>query len=462
MFRVRTLLINSFLAFFDLAFAATSYLAVLWGAMGASGDPVSWPQVLTGENILALGWVLGIWLGLLCHFGMYHSRRTASVFADLGILVKVAITGTLALGALAHIAPALRPSPLFPVCFAAFSLLVLSAVRVGVRFVLRELRRRGHNTKNLLVVSAPALGDRLARKIAIRAHYGYRLLRRWDYVDPGEQAQAELLEEFRRFLSSNHIDDVMVALPAEARSLTARLVEECENRGIQVRLVPDLFPLIQSDTQVYDLDGIPLINVRLYPTENLSYVVLKRIFDVVVSLALFLVLTPLFLLIALVIKLTSTGPIFFVQERVGLNGRKFRMLKFRTMVLREESDSDTHWTLPGDPNVTPVGRWLRRSNLDELPQFLNVLKGDMSLVGPRPERPYFIERFRGMIPDYMLRHYVKCGITGWAQVNGWRGDTSIRQRLAHDLYYIRNWALSFDLKILFLTVARSFFHRNAY
>jgi len=189
---------------------------------------------------------------------------------------------------------------------------------------------------------------------------------------------------------------------------------------------------------------------------------LKRAFDILASFVGLIVLSPLLGLVALVVRLTSPGPVFYASSRVGQGGRTFKMLKFRTMSHNSAVDTATGWTQPNDPRVTNLGRWLRRSNLDELPQFLNVLKGEMSIVGPRPERPAFIERFRKEIPDYRLRHYVKSGITGWAQVNGWRGDTSIPHRLAHDLYYIRNWAFGLDIKILFLTLTRTFFHRNAY
>lgn len=207
-------------------------------------------------------------------------------------------------------------------------------------------------------------------------------------------------------------------------------------------------------------DGIPPINERLYPTECFGYAVLKRGFDVAASVAILIFFAPLYALIALLVKISSPGPVHFAQERVGLNGRKFKMLKFRTM--HGDVNPDTHWTVPNDPHVTAVGRILRRSNLDEVPQFLNVLKGDMSIVGPRPERPVFLERFRNQVPEYMARHYVKSGITGWAQVNGWRGDTSISQRVACDLFYIRNWAFTLDLKIVLLTVWHTFFHPNAY
>ncbi len=462
MFKVRAYLINTSLACFDLALTAACYLSVLRWELRSAGRSADWQALFATEHVLALGGVLGVWVALLFYFRMYHSRRMDSVFADVSVLSKVALAGLVVLGALAHFIPALSPTPLLLVHFVAINFVVMIAMRVGVRIFLRELRRRGHNTKVILMVTSPTLGDRLAQKIAQQTHYGYRILHRLNYTHAAPKAHSRLLQDFQETIRSARVDDVILALPAKAHELSAQLVEECENFGIQVRLVPDLFPLIQSDTQVYDLDGIPLISVRLYPTEDFGYVVLKRAFDLVVSLAVVILFSPLFLLIALLIKVSSKGPILFTQERVGLNGKRFKMLKFRTMRPGAPGDAGTRWTRPNDPHVTPLGRWLRRSNLDELPQFLNVLKGDMSIVGPRPERPFFLAHFREEIPGYMLRHYAKCGITGWAQVNGWRGDTSIQERLAHDLYYIRNWALAFDLKIIFMTLTRSFFHRNAY
>lgn len=458
MFDVRTILIDAYLAFFDLAITACCYLVLLYLEL-ETGANLNW---FTSERILSLGWVLGVWLILLWYFRMYHSRRMATVLSDLGIVLKVSLAGLVVLEALAHLVPALQPTPFFLMHFAALTCSVMAAARLAVRLLLRELRRRGHNIKNLLLVTGPENGERIAQKIAQRAHYGYRIVHRLELRGRGPSAEEKLFEEYRATVAATRVDDVILALPGDARALTSRLVEACEARGMNVRIVPDLFPLVQSETQVYNLDGIPLIDVHLYPTELLGYVVLKRAFDIFVSMAVLIVFSPLFLAIALLIKLTSRGPVFFMQERVGLNGKKFQMLKFRTMSADDALDPETHWTTAHEPRVTPLGRWLRRSNLDELPQFLNVLKGDMSVVGPRPERPYFIERFREEIPDYMLRHYVKCGITGWAQVNGWRGDTSIRERLAHDLYYLRNWGIALDVKILLWTVTKSFFHPNAY
>lgn len=462
MFRIRAFLISLYLAGFDLTVTAVCFIAVLSRELGRASRRPDWHALTAPEHLFALGWVVCVWLALLGYFDMYRSRRMNSAFSDLTILFKAALTSLVILEGLAHWVTSLKPTPLFLFGFTTVNLLALSVARLMARLLLRELRRRGYNTKNMILVTSAELGERLVTKFRQRGHYGYRIVRHIQYAQDGIASANRVEKELEEGLGSAPIDDVILALPAVARDLTARLVDRCETHGVNVRVVPDLFPLIQSDTQVYDLDGIPLVNLRLYPTEYFGYLILKRILDVALSLAVLLLLSPVCILVALLIKLTSPGPVFFAQERVGLNGKRFKMLKFRTMGYAPAGGSDSAWTMPNDPRVTPFGRWLRRSNLDELPQFLNVLKGDMSIVGPRPERPFFIERFRQEVPEYMLRHYVKSGITGWAQVNGWRGDTSIRDRVAHDLYYIRNWALSLDIKILFLTLTRTFFHRNAY
>ena len=459
MFRIRTYLTNACLACFDLTIIALCHVAVwqweLYETLGSS-EPRS---VLAPDRILALGFVLTLWITLAAYFRFYHSRRLDSPFADAAILLKVGLISWIVLEEFTRLLPQLTPTPLFLLRFEVLSTVTLLTARFALRLSVRELRRHGKNIKSLVLIATPEMGDRVAEKIEHRAHLGYRIVSRIA-CSGGNAEDSRCIDELQRALSSLEVEDVIVALPAHALYLTARLARECESHGVNIRIVPDLFPLIQSDTQVYDLDGIPLVNVRLYPTEYLRYAILKRVFDLVASLAALIVFSPVYALIAMLVKLSSPGPVFFVQERVGLNGKKFKMLKFRTM--RDDFNPDSHWTIPDDPLVTPVGRWLRRSNLDEIPQFLNVLKGEMSIVGPRPERPFFLERFRELVPEYMARHYVKSGITGWAQVNGWRGDTSISQRIACDLYYIRNWAFELDLKICFLTVVRTFFHRNAY
>ena len=448
MFRLRAYLIQAYLVCFDLMVIGACYVP-------------AWHD-FSQFHIESFAVTLLVWLAFSFYFGMYYSRRLGRPFEDLIIIAKVSVACMVVLVCLGQLLPALGLPRMFLVHFLGISFVVLALARLLLRFAVRTLRRHGHNIKTLVLITSPQIGHRLASKIEQHDYYGYRVKRHFLCFAQGQDEEKSLVLEVRGYLQQSPVDDVIIALSSRANELATRLVLECENQGINVRIVPDLFPLIQTDTQVHNLDGIPLVNVRHYPTENFRYAVLKRLFDIALSLAALILFSPLFLLIAILIKLTSAGPIFFTQERVGLNGRPFRMLKFRTMRQDPALNTSNHWTSRDDPFVTPLGRWLRHSNLDELPQFLNVLKGDMSVVGPRPERRYYLERFREEVPEYMSRHYVKSGITGWAQVNGWRGDTSIAQRVAHDLYYIRNWAMGLDIKILFLTLTRTFFHRNAY
>ena len=443
MFNVRVYLTNACLACFDLAVTAACYFAVRPMQSGTVVERAALPL-----------FVLVLWLSLSLYFGMYRSRRLDSLLADMAIIFKVSAAGWL----LIQTGSAVLRLPLdgfSTIGFVATNFAALTMTRSLLRLCLRELRRRGHNVKRLVLIASPEIGLRLEEKIGRRSYYGYRIVRRFAYVEAEDESDT-LLESAMEFLRSTPIDDVILALPADANALCGRLVAECEAQGINVRIVPDLFPLIRTETQIYDFDGIPLVNARLYPTEYVGYMVFKRTFDLCLSILVLTLLSPLFVLVSLLIKVTSPGPIFFTQDRVGMNGKRFRIVKFRTMQQTPSLDPDSHWTVHNDQHITRLGRWLRRTNLDELPQVLNVLKGEMSIVGPRPERPFFLEQFRKEVPEYMARHYVKSGITGWAQVNGWRGDTPIPERVAHDLFYIRNWAVSFDIKILLLTLARMF------
>jgi Undecaprenyl-phosphate glucose phosphotransferase len=461
MFRTRAYLTNICLGGFDFVLTAVWLLCFRWYEFAgtSSANAGSW---FSRDQILALLFAASIWVGSSAYFGLYHSRRLDSPFADLTTLLKASVVAWVLLEAATRMDPSVSPGPSAVVRFSIANFILLAAARSILRLGLRELRRRGFDVKQIVLVTSPEIGHRLVRKIEQRSHYGYQVIKHFLHSGNDAVCEAQLVEEFAELMRSSRIDDVILALPAGANALLARLVALCESQGINVRIVPDLFPLIQTDTQIYDLDGIPLVNIRTYPAEYFGYAVCKRIFDFTFSLAILILLSPLLVTIGLLVKMTSKGPLLFSQERVGLNGRKFKMLKFRTMEPSVSLDPDSHWTVPGDPNVTPLGRRLRRYSLDELPQFLNVLKGDMSIVGPRPERPFFLERFRQEIPDYMARHYVKSGITGWAQVNGWRGDTAIEERVAHDLYYIRNWGMKLDLKILVLTLMRTIFQTNAY
>jgi exopolysaccharide biosynthesis polyprenyl glycosylphosphotransferase len=259
-----------------------------------------------------------------------------------------------------------------------------------------------------------------------------------------------------------HCREILVVLPLHRLAETQQILEVLQHLCIPARMVLDLGQGVFVADRIFDFYGLPLLDVRSYPIDSVGYALGKRAFDIAFSMFALLVTAPLMLVIALAIKLTSRGPVMFVQERVSLNGVRFRMLKFRTMAI-EHGKGDTEHTKPGDPRVTSMGSLLRRTSLDELPQFINVLMGDMSVVGPRPELTFFVEKFRTEIPSYMARHNVRCGMTGWAQVNGLRGSsTSIPQRIQYDLYYLRNWSMALDLKIIFLTVFRGLISQNAY
>ena len=283
---------------------------------------------------------------------------------------------------------------------------------------------------------------------------------------PGQTCSENLriyeLQDIEELAIGNGIDDVVIALPphwlADLPMLRKRLSSLCA----PLRLVLDMGEEVDSQQPLLTLGGLLMLDLQPPYAESTLYVILKRAFDLVFSSAVLLLGAPVFCFIALLIRITSPGPVFFVQERVGLNGKLFRMYKFRTMTLSSKTESDTRWTVKNDPRCTRFGRLLRKTGVDELPQFFNVLKGEMSVVGPRPERPILVQRFMHSVGNYNRRHFLKVGITGWAQVNGWRGDTSIEKRIEYDLYYVRHWTLSFDFMIVILTLLRGFSDKNAY
>jgi Undecaprenyl-phosphate glucose phosphotransferase len=283
---------------------------------------------------------------------------------------------------------------------------------------------------------------------------------------PGQVCSESLhvyeLSDIEELAIGNGIDDVVIALPSRLLGDLPTLRERLSSLCAPLRLVIDVGEEVDSRQRLFTFGELLMLDLQTTYAESTLYVVLKRAFDLVLSCAVLLLGAPVFGLIALLIRLSSPGPVFFVQERVGLNGKLFPMFKFRTMAVSLQSDSDTRWTVKNDPRCTPLGRILRRTGLDELPQFFNVLKGDMSVVGPRPERPLLVQRFMQSVGGYNRRHFLKVGITGWAQVNGWRGDTSIDKRIEYDLYYVRHWTLSFDLLIVLLTLVRGFTDKNAY
>jgi len=339
-----------------------------------------------------------------------------------------------------------------------------TVARVFFRVFLEFLRKDGRNEIKILVVGT----DRFARRVGTSLLHGEVLpCRVMGFVRlPDQEVVVDgpiyELDQIPAFSNGNAIDDVVIALPAGRLNDVQKIAPLLEKLCVPTRVVIDLGEGVVLRDRLIDLGGFHMLDLRSSLAETGSYLFQKRIFDVAFSTVVLLLTLPITLLIAAAIKLGSRGPVFFVQDRVGLNGRVFRMFKFRTMNGASREEEDTRWTCEQDPRRTTVGAFLRRTNLDELPQFLNVLRGDMSIVGPRPERPYFVERFLEEIDRYNSRHLFKAGITGWAQINGWRGDSSITKRVEYDLYYLRNWSLTFDLQIIMMTLIHMFTSKNAY
>jgi len=351
------------------------------------------------------------------------------------------------------------------IAISAIALFVLATItRIAFRVSLELVRKDGRNEVKILVVGT----DRFARRVGTSLLHGEVLpCRIVGFVRLPDQEVAVdgpvyELDQIPVFSNGNSINDIIIALPAARLSDVQKIAPALEKLCVPTRVVIDLGEGVVLRDRLIDLGGIHMLDLRPTLAETGSYLFQKRIFDVAFSVLVMLLTLPITLLIALAVKLGSRGPIFFVQDRVGLNGRVFRMFKFRTMKVGSCEEGDTRWTCEKDPRRTTVGTFLRKTNLDELPQFLNVLQGDMSIVGPRPERPFFVERFLEEFDRYNSRHMFKAGITGWAQVNGWRGDTSIAKRVEYDLYYLRNWSLTFDLQIITLTLFQMFTSKNAY
>lgn len=331
---------------------------------------------------------------------------------------------------------------------------VLVCKRAALRLTLRHYRRLGYNQKHVLVVGDGEMAAAYVRRVREDRDLGF-------LVD-GYVASRTRLPNVRRLggydqleeiLTERNPDEVIVAMAPEEYALTGKVINICEKTGNKISLVPFYAKYMPSNPQVDNINGLPMINLRRIPLDNMANAFIKRAMDVVGALVLIVLTSPLMLIAAVGVKLSSPGPVLFKQERVGRNKKPFYMYKFRSM--RVNASEKTGWSRNEDPRKTPFGSFIRKFSIDELPQFFNVLKGDMSLVGPRPEVPFYVEQFKEEIPRYMVKHQVRPGITGWAQVNGYRGDTSIKKRIEYDIYYIENWNVFFDLKILLMTLTRS-------
>ena len=339
--------------------------------------------------------------------------------------------------------------------------------RLLIRAFLRNIRRKGYNQKHILLVGYSKAAEQYIDRIRQNPQWGYQVRGILDdNIARGTMYKGVKvigsIGNLAYILPENKLDEIAITLGLEEYYKLGRIVTECEKSGVHTKFIPDYGNIIPTRPYTEDLMGLPVINIRYVPLSNTFNAMVKRMTDIVGSLICIVIFSPIMFVSAVLVKATSKGPLIFKQERVGLHNKPFWMYKFRTMYVQTEEEEKKGWTQKDDPRVTSVGKFLRKTSLDEFPQLFNVLKGDMSLVGPRPERPQYVEKFREEIPRYMIKHQVRPGMTGWAQVNGYRGDTSIKKRIEHDLYYIENWTLGLDLKILFLTVFKGFINKNAY
>ncbi|MCD8069274.1 MAG: undecaprenyl-phosphate glucose phosphotransferase, partial [Lachnospiraceae bacterium] len=400
-------------------------------------------------------------------FKMYTPKRTMRFRLELDTLFVANTVGIFVLLAILYLAKARDFSRIMLFYFYILNFVYDGGYRYVLRRILRSMREKGYNQKHVLLVGYSQAAEAYIDRISANPEWGYKIYgilddhkkNGWTYKGVSVIGEIDCLQEI---LSANDLDEIGISLSLQDYDRLEEVVAFCEKNGVHTKFIPDYNRLIPTKPYTEDLNGLPVINIRNVPLTSSGNAFMKRCVDVVGAVAAIILFSPAMAVCAVLIKTGSDGPVIFKQERVGRHNKPFDMYKFRTMVMQTAEDEAKGWTVKNDPRVTPVGRFMRRTSLDELPQLFNILKGDMSLVGPRPERPQFVEKFKEEIPRYMIKHQVRPGMTGWAQVNGYRGDTSIRKRIDYDIYYIENWTMLMDIKILILTLFKGFINKNAY
>ncbi len=399
---------------------------------------------------------------------IYTSKRNGRLMAEFLDLLKANTIGMLALILYLYIVVRdINYSRSVMVMFYVLNIFLSILYRGVLRHILKTFRKKGYNIKHVLIVGYSRAAEHYMDEIRENPQWGYNVVGVLDEHVPAGAIYHGVkvlgtLGNLEYILPEHKLDEIVIALPLEDYDMLEETVSICEKFGVHTKFVPDYNNVIPTRPYTEDLGGLPVINIRYVPLTNSGNIFVKRVFDICASLIGIIITSPIMLVVAVLIKLTSKGPVIFKQERVGLHNKTFQMYKFRSMKVQSEKKEKKGWTTRNDPRVTAVGRFIRKTSIDELPQLFNILKGDMSLVGPRPERPQFVEKFMEEIPRYNVKHQVRPGLTGWAQVNGLRGDTSIRKRVEYDIYYIEHWSFLFDLWIIILTFFTGFINKNAY
>ncbi|MCI7739815.1 MAG: undecaprenyl-phosphate glucose phosphotransferase [Clostridiales bacterium] len=416
--------------------------------------------------VLLIGIVPGF-LILYYAFNLYTPKRMQGRRLEFANITKANTIGVfLVIGAL-YVLKQLDYSRAVLFIFYVINIVAETAVRNIIRYILRDMRKKGYNQKHVILVGYSRAAEEYIDRVLQNPQWGYTIRGILDdNVEAGTTYKGikviGRIANLMVILPENRLDEIAITLGLSEYYRLEEIVALCEKSGVHTKFIPDYNNIIPTKPYTEDILGLPVINIRHVPLSNTFNAMVKRLMDIVGSVFGIIVASPLMLLVCLLIKLTSPGPLIYKQERVGLHNKTFWMYKFRSMEVQPESEEKKAWTTKNDPRVTGIGKLMRRTSIDELPQLFNILKGDMSLVGPRPERPFFVEKFREEIPRYMVKHQVRPGLTGWAQVNGYRGDTSIRKRIEYDLYYIENWTIGLDIKIMFLTIFKGFVNKNAY
>ena len=456
----------------DACVTAFSYIFAWYIVIGSG-----WANMLGNKTLgadfyfAALVFIVPGYLLLYSFFNLYTPKRVLGRRNEFGKILKANTIGLLIFGLVLYLG---RKNPyLFNfsqrlvVYFHLINVIMITAERNAIRIVLRSMRSKGYNQKHILLVGYSDAAKGVIDRVRSNPQWGYQIR---GILDDNHERGTEYngmkvigtLEDLTYILEQNSLDEIAITLSLSEYEKLRHIVNLCEKTGVHTKFIPDYGNVIPTVPYTEDLLGMPVVHIRHVPLNGLLNATMKRVVDVFGAIVAIILFSPIMLVVAITIKLTSPGPIIYCQERVGLHNRPFKMYKFRSMTVQDPNKEKMRWTTPGDSRVTPIGKIIRSTSIDETPQFFNVLFGDMSLVGPRPERPFFVEKFKEEIPRYMIKHQVRPGITGWAQVNGYRGDTSIIKRIEHDLYYIENWSLGFDFKILFLTAFKGFINKNAY
>ncbi|MDO4803562.1 MAG: undecaprenyl-phosphate glucose phosphotransferase [Lachnospiraceae bacterium] len=398
---------------------------------------------------------------------LYTSNRVKGRRLEIASILQANIVGGLIFMSVLQLLHQTYWSRWFVILFFCFNVVLDTATRFLLWTVVKRFRKKGMNQRSVLLVGYSRAAEEYIDRVVLNPQWGYNIRGILDdRVEAGTAYRGikvlGRIDNLMIILPENHLDEIAITLGLKEYARLEEIVALCEKSGVHTKFIPDYNNIIPTKPYTEDIMGMPVINIRYVPLSNPFRAAVKRIMDIVGSILAIILSSPVMIVCSIIVKATSPGPLIYKQERVGLHNRPFMMYKFRSMVVQEESSERKAWTVRDDPRVTPVGRFMRMTSIDELPQLFNVLKGEMSLVGPRPERPFFVEKFQEEIPRYMIKHQVRPGMTGWAQINGYRGDTSIRKRIDYDLYYIENWTIGLDVKIMLLTVFKGFINKNAY